>query len=381
MKVQPQRLILVHGAPEALGSLARRFSKMKVLIPIVGESIEITPSRTLPLKTVADVSPLPLQTGIIQTNSIASNTATKAPPTIEALWKHANACGPLRPWTSVELGQGYYGSAYRPVMRQEIELVLKEASPYFKIGRLGATPTYLPRKPQEVEHLRPLTQLGQGEVVLVQGKKGAPSQLALLLSVPQEGTVKLLTDQWKAATRPMNVIQLLPGLQRPDLLALSLEEAKRVLQQWRRKIDEIWIDLFVLWKKCQGQSFTYNEFMRTLPSEDLRLAWGLELLMHSDELFRREGQTWVPLTEQQIRSNKGFLHHLELLDVGANAPVLVNGQHGRLTGKSNLRLFEVLWEEGEYVGELTRVRSGNIQLEHTANPIPEENEAWGNEDP
>jgi hypothetical protein len=64
---------------------------------------------------------------------------------------------------------------------------------------------------------------------------------------------------------------------------------------------------------------------------------------------------------------KGSLHglarHLALLDAGAGTPVLVNGQRGKLTGRSTWRLFEVAWEDGEQAGERSGVRVANIVRE------------------
>jgi hypothetical protein len=67
-----------------------------------------------------------------------SHPSTIAPPTIGDLWAVASRLGPARPWTPVELGQHYYGAAYRPALRAQVEQALTEASAYFKIGRVGA---------------------------------------------------------------------------------------------------------------------------------------------------------------------------------------------------------------------------------------------------
>ncbi len=88
----------------------------------------------------------------------------------------------------------------------------------------------------------------------------------------------------------------------------------------------------------------------------------LALLEHGLELFRRDGPTWTPFEEQRVLSNAGFVHHLDLLEAGANTPVLINGRRGTLTGRSSWRYFEVRWEEGEEAGELTRVRGHNVQI-------------------
>jgi hypothetical protein len=289
-------------------------------------------------------------------------TQTMPPPRIEDLWRVADQRGPMRPWTVVELGQAYYGAAYQPALREEVEYALKEATPYFKQRRIGAQPTYQPRTSDEFEQLLPLTQLTPSEIVIVQGQKGTP-QIALVLSAPQEGTVSLVADQWKQANRPLNVIQLVPGgMTCLDLVTTPAEHAKQYLQTWRQKIDEEWVDLIAWWERCQGQSFTYAERCRELASESERLALGLELLARGDLLFRREGMTWTPLDAQRVLSDQGIAHHLDLVHAGAGTPIQINGRRGTLTGRSNWRFFEVRWEEGERAGKLTQVRSGNIQL-------------------
>ncbi len=99
-----------------------------------------------------------------------------------------------------------------------------------------------------------------------------------------------------------------------------------------------------------------------LPSDQARLAWGLELLARGDALFRREGMAWVPFDAPRVLGDQGVAHHLELVRAGTGTPIQVNGRRGTLTGQSNWRLFEVRWEEGEEAGELTQVRSGTIHL-------------------
>jgi hypothetical protein len=153
-KVQPGHVILVHGVPEALGSLAGKISKREVLIPKVGEMITFSPK--------ASISHA-LRSGI----ALVSQQEIE-PPTIEILWKMAVAKGPMHPWTAVELGQQYYGSAYHPEKRQSIEHLLKEASPYFAQRRLGAQAVYLPKKAQEVTQIKPNMQCVPGEIVLAQ---------------------------------------------------------------------------------------------------------------------------------------------------------------------------------------------------------------------
>jgi Cft2 family RNA processing exonuclease len=360
-RVHPRHLILVHGAPESLEALARRFPRLHVAIPEVGSRLVCTASSVgyPPSASQTGAStPIP-SASVLSVGS--SHPSTVAPPTILDLWAVASRLGPARPWTSVELGQHYYGAAYRPALRGQVEQALVEASAYFKIGRVGAQPTYLPRSQSETEQLHPISQLPTGSVVLVQGQKATP-QIALLLTAPREGTVTLVAEQWKAGTRPMNLIQLDPHLRREDLLALPADEARVYLQAWRGRLEQEWVDLFAWWAHCQGRDFTYASLCAQLLSDDLRLAWGSELLEHGHELFLRDGPTWTPFEKQRVLSHAGFVHHLELLKAGANTPVLINGRRGTLTGRSTWRYFEVRWEEGEEAGELTRVRGHNIQI-------------------
>jgi hypothetical protein len=282
----------------------------------------------------------------------------QAVATAEMLWQITLEQGPTRPWTAVELGQHYYGPDYHPGLRSQIEAALKEATPYFKQGRVGAQPTYLPRKLSETEQLRPTLLLAPGEIVVVQGQQGTP-QLGLLLSPQQEGTISLVSDQWKPGIRPINLIQLIPGIQRRDLLEIPATEARQQLIEWRRKLDEEWVDLLAYWEQCQGKQFTYASLCATLSSDDLRLAWSLELLSHGHELFQRDGSTWVPFEEQRVLANAGFFHHLELVHAGVGASVYLHERQGILTGRSNWRLFEVKWNDG---AEITKVRSSNITL-------------------
>lgn len=269
--------------------------------------------------------------------------------------------GPTRPWTSVELGQHYYGRAYHPGLRPQVEQVLKSAAAYFKQWRVGAQPTYLPRPADHVEQLRPIAMITAGEIVLVQGGK-APPQIALVLSAPQDGVVSLVAEQWKGATRPMNVIQLLPGVCRADLLAVAPEEAKHHLQTWRKQVEKEWIDLLTWWHRCQGHPFTFASLCESQTSDEQCLAWGLELLVHGEGLFRRDGPRWLPLDEQRVLTNAGFVHHLALLLAGAGARVQCGEKYGVLTGRSNWRLFEVRWGEDEQAGEQTGVRGSSLRL-------------------
>ena len=160
----------------------------------------------------------------------------------------------------------------------------------------------------------------------------------------------------------MNVIQLLPEIHRVNLLEIPPGEAQQRLQVWHKQVEEEWIDFLAWWQRCQGKAFTYALLCESQDSDDLRLAWGLELLTRGEALFRRDGNTWIPLDEQRILNNASLAHHLALVRTGAGTLVQLNGKRGVLTGRSNWRLFEVRWQEGEHAGELTCVRGSNLQL-------------------
>ena len=353
-RVDPRQAVLVHGSPDALETLSRRFSRRRVDIPVVGQTVTCA----LP----AGVTRVSGRVASSQTGP-AATYSQKAAPTLQELWAIARELAPTRPWTAVDLGQHYYGPAYRVSLRPTIEAVLQDASVYFKIGRLGSQATYTPRSEREVEGMRAVSGLTPGEIVLVQGHQAAP-QLALVLANPSGGTVQLLTEQWKVAAHPMNVVRLLavPPICRPDLLGLAIEEAKRALRAWRSALDNEWVDVLALWERTGGQAFSFASLCETLPTPDLRLAFGLALLSNGHELFQWDGVNWQPYPPDRVLSKEGFAHHLELVRAGEGTQVLVNGRRAVLTGRSRLQHLEVRWEDGEEADSPARVRGRNVQL-------------------
>jgi len=354
-RVNPRQLILVHGSPEALAALGRRFSRLRVDIPVGGQTVTCA----LPVGASSTT-----RQAVPSATALPASSQERAAPTVRDLWSIAWQNGTSRPWTAVELGQRYFGQAYRASLRQSVESVLQDASVYFKIGRVGAQPTFTPRAEREVEGLRSISQLTPGEIVLAQGPKGSP-QLALVVAPPGGGTIQLLTEQWKpGAAHPMNVVrlQVIPPVCRPDLLALSAEFAKRELQQWRARLDEEWVDALTLWDQAGGRPLSFASLCASLPNADLRLAHGLALLAHGHELFQLDGASWHPFQEQRVLKKEGYAHHLALVRAGVGVEVLVNGRSGRLTGRSTLQYLEVCWEVGEDAGQLARVRGRNVSL-------------------
>jgi Cft2 family RNA processing exonuclease len=354
-RVNPRQLILVHGSPEALEALGRRFSRLRVDIPAVGQTVTCA----LPVGASSTA-----RQGVPSTAGLPVDSQVRAAPTVRDLWSIARQNGSTRPWTAVELGQRYFGQAYRVSLRQSVETVLQDASVYFKIGRVGAQPTFTPRAEREVEGLRSISQLTPGEIVLAQGPKGSP-QLALVVAPPGGGTIQLLTEQWRpGGAHPMNVVrlQVVPPVCRPDLLALPADSAKRELQEWRARLDDEWVDALALWDRAGGRPFSFASLCASLPTADLRLAHGLALLAHGHELFQWDGASWHPFHEQRVLKKEGYAHHLELVRAGAGVEVLVNGRSGRLSGRSTLQYLEVRWEDGEDAGNLARVRGRNVSL-------------------
>ncbi|GCE50167.1 Cft2 family RNA processing exonuclease [Thermosporothrix hazakensis] len=351
-KVRPRTLILVHGAPEALEALANRFSRIEIEIPGPGETLVLTPTRVeLPplieppvLSEKSDVVPLPV-------------TVDLPDPTVRDLWERARTQGPQRPWTVVELGKAYYGASYMPTLRSRVEVALKGAAPYFKLRTMGAQMIYLPRPQEEVEELHPLTMLTPGELVIVQGGKGTP-HLGLVLAGPSNGQVALVSDQWKAGEKPLQMVQLVPGIERKQWLVLEHSEIKQQLQQWHKAIEQAWVDLFVLWTRQQGQPLTYEQLCQQTADETERLAYGIELLAKGAQLFKRQGGRWYPIGEEVVRKNVGFVQHLELLQAGAGAAVWLNGERWTLTGRSNWKLFEIR----NHDGEVRHVRANLLSL-------------------
>ncbi|GCE24039.1 hypothetical protein KDK_78390 [Dictyobacter kobayashii] len=393
MKVAPRHLVLVHGSPEALASLKQRFVDIRVDVPVVGSKLNFQAVRHRVL--VPSMPDVEAQTGLFDASPrLAPIDIDEQPqiPSIESLWILAKKLGPLRPWTIVELGQAYYGDAYRPTLRPLIEHVFKsDTSAYFKRSRIGAQSIYQPCETalgrsiisdEEFADCIPEMSLvlpsrviqdeipqrvpGAGVVAIVQGQKNSSPYLALTLAPAQNGGIRMITDGWKAAVRPLSMIQLLPDVRRTEWLNVPDETNKMRLKQWRQQLDQAWIDLFACWRRCQQSSFSFTSLCQDLGlcQADDRLALGLELLNHGLLLFRRDGEIWHPLDEQRVYSNDGFAHHLHLLEAGAGSEILVNGRPGRLTGRSNWRLFEVYWNEmdEDESERMARVRASAIRL-------------------
>jgi Cft2 family RNA processing exonuclease len=352
-KVEPDHLLLVHGAPEALEALARRFPKREVQIPVVGQTIHLTPRRR--------GSPSPVDDGRLSATPLPPPALTlveRPAPSLSDLWRIALEAGPARPWTEVELGSAYYGAAYRPELRPTITAVLRAASSRFKCIRVGAQWTYQPRPESEGAAQEDSTPVVPGEIVLVQGKQGTPG-LALVTQATLNGRVSLVVEHWKGSQHPFNVVQLRPEIRRDGWLERPPDEVKADLRMWHAQLAEEWVDLIALWQRCQGSQICYAEVCASSATEAERLAWGVEFLQYGPMLFRRGGTCWQPrATEEVFVGQQGFAHHVTLVEAGAGARVQVVESQGTLTGRSTWQYVEVCWESGQ----TTRVRTRNARL-------------------
>jgi Cft2 family RNA processing exonuclease len=353
-KVAPDHLLLVHGAPEVLEALARRFPKRDVQIPAGGETISLSLQRrgvTVSGETGTSPGREPLSV-------VPERQPALPPPTLDDLWRLALAAGPGRPWTEVELGQAYYGAAYRPALRATITDALRGPAARFKRMRVGAQWTYQPRSLEEGDALEDRAAVAPGEIVLVQGGHGAPG-LALVTQAPLNGIVSLVAEQWKGSQHPFNVVQLRPGVHRDAWLKRPAEAVKADLRTWHAQLEEEWVDLLAVWHQAQGKQVSFAEVCAQSATEAERLAWGMEFLLHGHMLFRRHGAGFQPRPAQEVLAGQeGFPHHLALIQAGAGAQIQVGERVATLTGRSAWQYVEVRWEDGQ----ATRVRPRNAQL-------------------
>ncbi len=352
-KMSPRQLILVHGAPDSLEALGKRFPKLRVDIPPVGATITCERFAASGLLTPQPLAPRTAR----EPGESAEPMETLPEPALPDLWRLAHERSAERPWTAVELGKAYYGPAYRPALRAQINDLLQNATFYFRVQRLGAQLTYLPRTQAEVE-ARTANDLTPGMVVIVETPKSA-AQLAVVLAPPQSGTVALVTETWKVGPHPLPAIQLVSTIERPDLLALPADEAKSALVAWRQELANAWVDLIRLWDEALATgkaSIEYGALCAACNDSDHpddQLALGLELLTRGTILFARNGASWSPRPAAPIlQTQEGLQHHLNLLHAGAGAAVLAKERPAVLTGRSSWRHFEVEWLPEQEVGRV-----------------------------
>lgn len=354
-KVAPAHLLLVHGAPESLEALARRFPKRDVQIPGTGVTICLTPQ---PHGAALTVPPSSGEPELLPVVEASPGQPEPPPPSLSDLWRLALAAGPGRPWSEVELGQAYYGAAYRPALRPTIAATLREASSLFKLIRVGAQWTYQPRPLPEGDAAEDSGAVTEGEIVLVQGRHGTPG-LALVTRAPLSGIVSLIAEHWKGSQHPFNHVQLRPDVRRDAWLERPTDAVKADLRTWHAGLEHEWVDLIALWQGCQGSPICFAEICGRSKTEAERLAWGLEFLQHGHMLFRRDGIGFQPRAAREVLTGQeGFVHHLTLVEAGDGARVQVGERQGTLTGRSAWHSVEVRWEDGQ----ATRVRTRNAQF-------------------
>ncbi|HEX6290192.1 MAG TPA: MBL fold metallo-hydrolase [Herpetosiphonaceae bacterium] len=339
--VRPRQVVLVHGDPTALDALAARLRGSAVAIPACGEVVTVRTERrrmeTSAPTPPAVVPPAPL---VVE------------PPTPAALYAAVQATGAApRPWMAVELGQHYYGAAYTPALRSVVEQALLGADAYFRPQRLGAQRTYIPRLAAEVAQrtalAATLATLQPGAIVLVQAANGQGEPHLALLTAPVETTVELIAEGWKGTTHPLGVVQIVPGIDRPELLTHEPTEVKARLRQWREQLATEPIDPVALWDARQHQPQTFAELAASYATADARLALGLASLSYGQMLWQRAGVVWTPRDRATVlEKNPGFAHHLRLVHAAGQRVHDAAGNVGTLTGRSRWGAVEVAWGTG-----------------------------------
>jgi Cft2 family RNA processing exonuclease len=353
--VNPQHLILVHGDTQALTSLAQRFRKLEVSIPRSGDTTTLTVRSRSPRQAAENRVATLQPAAIVQPESLPE-------PTVAAFHEAVVARGiAQRPWTAIELGQCLYGPAYHPGLRSSIEQVLQQPAPYFKIRRLGSQKVYLPQSAEDIEAIvrrsteikakNPTSQpmgLAPGMIVLVQGSgtgQGS-ARIAMLTGQPKDGRITLLAEGWKGLEHALNVIRIIPGIERPAWLEEDPATVKQLLTDWRTTIGNLQSDIIVLWQQASGMAQTFTELTSSLSSDDELLAHGLDLLRRGMLLWRNEGDLWVPKALDKLQERESIERHLRLLDQGNARIQHKNGELGTLTGRSGWGMVEVTWDSG-----------------------------------
>ncbi|HLK98412.1 MAG TPA: hypothetical protein VK364_11640, partial [Hymenobacter sp.] len=323
-------------------SLAARFKKMEVSIPRSGDTTTLTVRSRNPRQTTENRVP-PQLAPIAQAEPLPE-------PTVIAMHEAAIARGVIqRPWTAIELGQRLYGAAYHPGLRPAIEQALQQPAPYFKMRRLGSQKVYIPqsaedieaivRRPVEIQEKTPakrLMELTPGMIVLVQGSgtgHGA-ARIAMVTGAPEGGKVTLIAEGWKGLEHPLNVIRIVPGVERNDWIDEDPESIKQRLTDWRAAVGKLQTDIIALWQQTSGMAQTFAELASSLSDDDERIAHGLDMLRRGLLLWKIEGDLWVPKALETLQERESIERHLRLLDQGQARIQHKNGELGTLTGRS-----------------------------------------------
>lgn len=349
-KVRPRQVVLVHGEPSALHALAEQLRGSAVAIPACGEVVTVRMARRS-LEPNARPTPAPV---------VGLDPAGVDPPMPATLYAAVQATGAApRPWTAVEIGQRYYGAAYTPALRAVVEQTLAAAEHYFRPQRLGAQTTYLPRPAEEVAQRTAqgvaLHTLQPGAIVLAQAANGQGEPRLAILTAPVGTTVELIADGWKGTTHPLSVVQIVPGIDRPDLLSVEPAEVKAQLRQWREQIVTEPVDLVALWDAQAGPAQPFADLAATYATPEARLAVGLALLTQGQMLWQRTGGIWHPRDRATVLAKQaGFAHHLQLVHATGQHVLDATGNVGTLTGRSRWGAVEVAWDTGATEWRMSR---------------------------
>jgi hypothetical protein len=265
----------------------------------------------------------------------------------------------------VEIGQRYYGAAYTPTLRAVVEQALRDADDYFRKQRMGAQVTYIPHLADAVAQRTALAAklktLQPGAIVLVQATNGQGEPHLAILIAPVGSTVELIAEGWKGASHPLNVVQIVPEIDRPDLLSDDPSEVKTRLRQWRDQLALEAVDPIALWDAGPDRPHTFAELAATCATAETRLALGLALLTHGHVLWQRDRGVWTPRARATVLAkHAGFVQHLRLVHAAGHQVQDRAGNLGILTGQSRWGAVEVTWESG-----ITDWRSsGRLTLVH-----------------
>lgn len=349
VRASPRLVVLVHGDPMALASLSRRCSGMRVVIPANGESVPLgtgmsAPPRasgTLPVASV-HVPPALAVPGML------------APPTSADLYAALGEAHQqvARPWTAVELGQQYYGNTYTPVLREGVEQALQTYRPFFERKRMGAQWLYLPvapgrGAPRQDASLQP-ADLERGDMIVVRGNQGKPRLGVVVGAGSTDQTVRAVIAGWKAQEIGLHDVQVVPGMQRPDLLDLELSDLKANLGAWQQELAQAVVDQIVVWHRAGGEAQDFDTLARGTSTAQERVALALDLVQRGSGLWTRAGMLWVPRPATEVFAGGGefMRHHLTLAGHPGLAVRHEDGRTGTLTGRSRWGSVEVAWLGG-----------------------------------
>jgi hypothetical protein len=340
-KVRPRQVVLVHGDPTALESLLARLRGYTVAIPACGEAV-----------TVRTAQQRREPSGTDKPTVVPAAPPSTDPPTPATLYAAVQTTGAApRPWTAVEIGQRYYNSAYTPALRAVVEQALRDADDYFRKQRLGTQVTYIPRLAdavaQRIGLATELQSLQPGAIVLVQATNGQGESHLAILTAPVGTSIELIAEGWKGTSHPLNVVQIVPGIDRPDLLSDDPSEVKARLRQWREHLVLEPVDPIALWDAGPSHPQTFAELAETCATPEARLALGLALLMHGQVLWLRDRDVWTPRERATVLAKHvGFVQHLRLVHAAGQQVRDRAGNVGILTGRSRWGTVEVTWTSG-----------------------------------